>query len=134
MKSPKIALEDLPATIRKWRECKEKRLEFDRQSALIKKEETLYKGQIIEALRARGESTEGLVIDDYVTGVAPGTSFRINDWQKLWKYVVDNNAPDIFSLSLSSQGVKSRSTDLEQMGVEIVDTYSLYNRKAGTKK
>jgi hypothetical protein len=125
-----IALEDLPETIRRYREAREERLNHDRQSALLSKEEQKYRGMIIEALRERGDATGGLVVDGRVTGVSPSTSFRINDWQALWKYVKENDAPDVFSIKLSSQGVKSRSEDFDKLGVEIIETYTLYDRKA----
>lgn len=117
----------LPKRIQEWRELREERLQLEREVREKKVEESALKSVILEALKGYGYDTEGLVVEGYVTGIQVATGVRINDWQALKRYIIEQDAFDVLSLQLSKAGVKD--CDKPVPGVETYTTVSLYNRK-----
>jgi hypothetical protein len=120
--------DDLKSAISQWRGLNQQRLEADRLSRQLKKDETLLYDWIIEALQKTG--IDGLVVGDKITGLQKGSVLTVTDKEALVEYIRRTGNIFILQFRLSQSTVDEHLAEGEDIpGVAKVETFGLYNRK-----
>lgn len=120
--------DEVDQRIVQWRKVRERRLEADRQSRVLKTAEDLLNSFVIECFRQ--QKLEGQIIEGRVTGLGTKQQPTVTDKEALIEHIKTTGELELLQFRLSAGAVDERhANDVEVPGVEYVDVYSLYDRK-----
>jgi hypothetical protein len=112
-----------------WRDKRAQRLEAQRIVDAMQKEESALKSWLIAVFQA--QAFEGMVINQRITGLSTREVHTTVDKTALVDYIYDNQAIDLLQFRLSETAIVAREAEgLEIPGLEIVEAYDLFDRKA----
>ena len=121
--------DDVTQSVIKWRELRAKRLEVEKEAEKIKQQELAHKNFVIASMLA--QRYEGIVEGGRVTGVNTKEVPTCADRAAFDKFVLETGSLDLLQFRLSTGAINDRfEKGIEVPGIEFIDTYDLYDRKA----
>lgn len=125
----KATPEDIKLAILEWRGFKDQRLEANRKVRDLEKVENAIFGWLVEAFQRT--AMDGLVVGGKVTGLTKGTVLTVTDKEALANHIKETKDIYLLEFRLSQSSVREHMEAGEVIpGVEEVETFGLYNRKA----
>ena len=120
---------DVTDSVKAWRELRAKRLEVEKEAEKIKQQELAHKNFVIAAML--GQKYEGIVEGGRVTGVNTKEVPTCADREAFDKFVLSTGSLDLLQFRLATGAINARfEAGIEVPGIEFIDTYDLYDRKA----
>lgn len=121
--------QEVTEAVRQWRELRAERLAIEKQAEKVKEKELKLKNFLI--LSMNSQAYEGIVEGGRITGVRTTEVPTCNDRAALDKFILETGSLDILQFRLSSTAIKDRADKgVEVPGIEYIDVYDLFDRKA----
>lgn len=112
-----------------WREKRAARLEANRVTEALQKEETALSSWLLEVFKQ--QKFEGMLIGGRITGLSDKEVAAVSDKEALMKYIRETGELDLLQFRLSTGAVDERKeAGVDVPGTEYIKVHTLFDRNA----